>query len=138
MYPDSIKNRFTAAVEQFNSACFFECHDTLEDIWFDVKGKERFFYQGLLHIAVGLYHFGNSNFRGAQSQLRKARKKLEPFGRIYQGVMLTDILDQTEPYLQTALHNIENGQSNFPFDDYPKISWRAHLFISRYKKKSTQ
>ncbi|MGD9899603.1 MAG: DUF309 domain-containing protein [Calditrichaceae bacterium] len=138
MYPDSIKNRFTAAVEQFNCAHFFECHDTLEDIWFDVKGKERFFYQGLLHIAVGFYHFGNSNFRGAQSQLRKARKKLEPFGRIYQGVMLTDILEQTDPYLQTALQNIENGQSEFPGVNYPKIKWQDHLFISRHKLNTTQ
>ena len=53
------------AVEQFNRGEWFECHETLEDLWVGETGELRDFYQGVLQIAVALHHWRNGNFKGA-------------------------------------------------------------------------
>ena len=58
------------AIEEFNSGDWFECHETLEELWVGEKGELRDFYQGLLQIAVALHHWRNGNFKGAVSLLK--------------------------------------------------------------------
>ncbi|WP_085811798.1 DUF309 domain-containing protein [Geoanaerobacter pelophilus] len=53
------------AVEEFNRGEWFECHETLEELWVGEKGELRDFYQGVLQIAVALHHWRNGNFKGA-------------------------------------------------------------------------
>ncbi|MGE5127713.1 MAG: DUF309 domain-containing protein [Betaproteobacteria bacterium] len=52
-------------VAQFNARLFYECHDTLEDLWSGLHGPARDFVQGLIQVAVGFYHLGNGNRAGA-------------------------------------------------------------------------
>lgn len=59
------------AIEEFNSGEWFECHETLEELWVGEKGELRDFYQGLLQIAVALYHWRNGNFKGAVGLLQR-------------------------------------------------------------------
>lgn len=59
------------AIEEFNSGEWFECHETLEELWVGEKGELRDFYQGLLQIAVALYHWRNGNLKGALNLLQK-------------------------------------------------------------------
>lgn len=66
-------------VEQFNSGFFFECHDTLEDIWMETVGHDRLFLQGLIQVSVGFYHLFNRNFKGAVSQFTKGLHKLDHY-----------------------------------------------------------
>ena len=47
------------AIEQFNQQDFYACHDTLEALWMEAIEPDRSFYQGLLQLAVGLYHFSH-------------------------------------------------------------------------------
>jgi hypothetical protein len=56
---------FWQGVEQFNQRQFYACHDTLEAIWIEAGEPDKKFYQGVLQVAVGLYHLGNDNWRGA-------------------------------------------------------------------------
>lgn len=67
------------AVQQYNRGEYFACHETLEDLWLDEPGPKRTFLQGLLHVAVCLYHFECGNMRGALSQAGKALAKIEAF-----------------------------------------------------------
>lgn len=53
------------AVEEFNRGEWFQCHETLEELWVGEKGELRDFYQGVLQIAVALHHWRNGNFKGA-------------------------------------------------------------------------
>ena len=53
------------AIDQFNRGEWFECHETLEELWVGEKGELKDFYQGVLQLAVALHHWRNGNLKGA-------------------------------------------------------------------------
>ena len=66
-------------VAEFNAGYFFECHDTLEDVWSGIRGPLRDFFQGLIQVSVGLYHFGNGNRGGALTMLDRGLTRLAKY-----------------------------------------------------------
>lgn len=54
---------------------------------------EKPFYQGILQIAVGLYHLGNHNWRGATILIGEGVNRLRPFEPSYGGVAVADVVD---------------------------------------------
>ena len=70
---------------EFNSGHFFECHDTLEEMWNGVRGPSRDFFQGLIQVSVAFYHLDNGNLAGAASMLRRALKRFEGYPDRYFG-----------------------------------------------------
>jgi len=76
------------ATEEFNRGAYFECHDLLEDLWTGLRGPARDFFQGLIQIAVGLYHLDNGNAAGAGSMFTRALRRLEPYPDAYLGFAL--------------------------------------------------
>ncbi len=87
-------------VEEFNSGKFFECHDTLEDVWQGIRGPAREFFQGLIQISVGFYHLRNGNLTGGESQLDKGLKNLERYGDAYSGVDLAALRREVRAWLE--------------------------------------
>ncbi len=84
---DYNRSRLITAINKFNEADYFECHEILEDIWFDVRDDSRNFYQGLLHISVAFYHLTKkNNFKGTLIQLNKAIEKLDSYKVVYSGI----------------------------------------------------
>jgi predicted metal-dependent hydrolase len=73
------REALTAGLAQFNSRLFFECHDTLEEVWSGMRGPGRDFFQGLIQAAVGFYHLGNGNRAGGASVLRRSLGRLDRF-----------------------------------------------------------
>ena len=69
----------TKGVGEFNSGYFFECHDTLEEVWSGVRGPARDFFQGLIQVSVGFYHFGSGNRGGALTMLERGLKRLAKY-----------------------------------------------------------
>lgn len=67
------------AVAQFNAGAYFECHETLEDIWLGAPADERGFYQGILQIAAALLHQARGNFAGTVTLLARGAGLLRPF-----------------------------------------------------------
>lgn len=57
------------AIRQFNVGQWYECHETLEELWIGEMGEVRDFFQGVLQIAVALHHWRNGNYGGAFSLL---------------------------------------------------------------------
>lgn len=78
--------QFFEGLRQFNAREFFDCHDTLEEIWKENNGEERLFLQGLIQVAVAYYHMGNGKFSGAYSQITKAIEKLAQYPEDYAGL----------------------------------------------------
>ena len=78
--------RYLAGILFFNARDFFEAHEAWESIWMECAGPERRFYQGLIQAAVGLYHFGNGNLRGALKLYRTSRAYMEGLGSPYHGL----------------------------------------------------
>jgi predicted metal-dependent hydrolase len=93
-------SRLIAAINKFNEGDYFECHEILEDIWFDVRDGSRNFYQGLLHISVAFYHLTKkNNFKGTIIQLNKALDKLNSFDEQFQGIDLLKLNGQLKRIL---------------------------------------
>jgi predicted metal-dependent hydrolase len=92
---DYNRSRLIAAIDKFNESDYFECHEILEDIWFDVRDDSRNFYQGLLHITVAFYHLTKkNNFKGTLIQLTKASEKLDEYKKVYLGVDIPKLTAQ--------------------------------------------
>jgi predicted metal-dependent hydrolase len=119
--------RFKLGIEKFNSHEFYDCHDILEDVWFDVRGSSRRFYQGLIHIAVGFYHITiRKNPKGALSQLNKALEKLLPYSPSFQGVELENLLKR----VNSCKEEIKKaGAESFDISTIPKIEFDENLFV---------
>jgi predicted metal-dependent hydrolase len=67
---DSPPGQLLQAIREFNGREWFECHETVEDLWIGEEGEIRDFYQGIIQIAVALHHWRNGNFGGAVSLLK--------------------------------------------------------------------
>lgn len=83
--------RFDEAIGLFNSREFFACHDVLEEIWSETL-QDREFYQGLIHAAVALFHFGEGNLGGARKMAGSAIRYLAPFRPVCRGVDVARLL----------------------------------------------
>ena len=89
-------------IEEFNTQCFFEAHDSWEELWRETTGPDPLFYQGLIQTAVGFYHLGNGNTRGATSQFGKALDKLERYLPAYHGIDTADLTGEVRACLLRA------------------------------------
>jgi len=67
---ESPPGQLLQGIREFNSREWFECHETVEDLWIGESGEVRDFYQGIIQIAVALHHWRNGNFGGAVSLLK--------------------------------------------------------------------
>jgi uncharacterized protein len=74
------------AITEFNGGAWFECHETLEELWVGAKGELRDFYQGMLQLAVAQYHWRNGNFKGALTLLKGGVDLLSRVAPVCQGV----------------------------------------------------
>ena len=93
------------AVAQFNSREWFECHETLEELWHGEKGRGRNFYQGVIEIAVSLHHWNNGSFAGAVSLLKKGMAHLGCVAGICQQVDVSGLIEDCRATL-TALEGL--------------------------------
>ena len=102
------------AIEKFNNAHYFECHDILEDYWYECGKGEKDFYQGLLHYAVAFHHLiDKNNPEGAKLQFKKCIKRLKNYGEIHNGIDITKILKTSNEYL-TQLNEGKTGKNDMP------------------------
>lgn len=79
------------AIEQFNRGEFWECHETLEDVWRESPYPFRLFYHAVIKTAVGFHHLSAHNRNGARIKLRDGVELLELFQPEWMGVR-TDLL----------------------------------------------
>ncbi|MBO1072254.1 MAG: DUF309 domain-containing protein [Dolichospermum sp. DEX189] len=92
---------FWQGVEHFNAGQFYACHDILEALWIDSIEPDKTFYQGILQIAVGLYHLGNHNQRGAMILLGEGSNRLRRYLPSYGGINVEELLTESVDLLKT-------------------------------------
>jgi predicted metal-dependent hydrolase len=92
---------FWLGVDQFNQGQFYDCHDTLEAIWMEAVEPEKTFYQGILQIAVALYHLSNQNLRGATILLGEGVNRLRRYPPTYATVDVEKLREQSIELLIT-------------------------------------
>jgi uncharacterized protein len=82
---------------------YFECHEVMEELWLE-EGRNTL-YQGLLQVAVGLYHYRNGNVGGAVKLLTAALEKLEREPSEVLGIDLGLLREEARVYLD-KLHRL--------------------------------
>lgn len=90
---------------------YFECHEVMEELWME-EGRNPL-HQGLLQVAVGLYHHRNGNIGGAIKLFDQGIEKLEYYPRHSMGIDLGKLVDDSRQYLE-KLERVEEE----PFDFY--------------------
>ena len=110
---EEMPDEFWQSIEQFNSQDFYACHDTLEALWMEAGEPAKKFYQGILQIAVGLYHLGNQNWRGAVILLGEGINKLSYYQPSYAEIAVEDLLRQSAKLLSTLQQAGPEAVANF-------------------------
>ncbi len=88
------------AVTQFNQRQYWQCHETLEEIWMLEEYPLRLFYHGLIKAAVGLLHLERQNRLGASKQLKDAERALAPFIPDMMGIDIAKLLADIKQRLE--------------------------------------
>jgi predicted metal-dependent hydrolase len=107
----------TLAVGQFNHALYFECHETLEEIWLEESGPDALFLQGIIQAAAALHNLHRGRFEGPARLLNAAREKLLPYGPSHLGVDLRSFCE-----LLQELH----GEARARDRDRARANWNPH------------
>jgi predicted metal-dependent hydrolase len=98
--------RFIKGIEEFNQQLFFECHETLEELWLEEHGEERRFFQGIIQIAAGYYKLQQQVPVGAIKLWRTGLEKLMPYQPVYFGMNVESLMRN----VQANLVNLETAQ----------------------------
>ena len=97
------------AIEQFNGGEFWECHETLEDVWRETPYPFRLFYHAVIKTAVGFHHLSVHNRHGARVKLRDGVELLGLFQPEWMGVRTDLLLAEATEWLSLV--------------DVPKVAW---------------
>jgi uncharacterized protein len=84
---------------------YFECHEVMEELWLE-EGRDPLL-QGLLQVAVGLYHHQNGNVNGGIKLLTQAVEKLVHYPDNSLGINLGQLLADSQQYLEKLLRFAE-------------------------------
>lgn len=122
---EKIPQEFWQGIAEFNQQEFYKCHDTLEALWMEAGEPERTFYQGVLQIAVGLYHAGNENWRGAVMLLGEGIRKLNYYFPSYFEIDVDKLLTESTELLKNLQESGPEKIADFVRSSektkYPKI-----------------
>lgn len=96
-------------IEEFNRRAYFECHETLEELWNQERDGHRQhrqspphlkpqetgcdnLYKGILQVGVGCYHLLRRNYHGATVKLQSGADYLEPFAPVCMTVQVAQLI----------------------------------------------
>ncbi|NJM46186.1 MAG: DUF309 domain-containing protein [Alkalinema sp. RU_4_3] len=85
---DEFPAEFWQGIATFNQGEYYACHDLLEALWIEAVEPEKTLYQGILQIAVALYHLDNLNWRGAVILLGEGLHRLSRYPDEYDTIDL--------------------------------------------------
>lgn len=104
---------FWQGVEEFNRGEFYACHDTLEAIWLESVDPEKTFYQGILQIAVAMYHLSNQNWKGCLMLLGEGTNRLRRYRPEYGEIDVESLFSQGLEMLQVLQESGEERTAEF-------------------------
>jgi predicted metal-dependent hydrolase len=93
---------------------YFECHEVMEHFWLE-EGRAPI-YQGLLQVAVGLYHHQNNNVSGAIKLMTAALQKLDLEKEAMLGIDLRRLKADADIYLQKLLRIADEPFAPYDID----------------------
>lgn len=73
-------------IAEFNHGVYWQCHETLEEVWRETPYPLKLFSYALIKVAADFEHVGRHPKRSARSRLTTALANLEPFLPTFLGV----------------------------------------------------
>jgi predicted metal-dependent hydrolase len=116
-FDDKLQDKVRVGVMLFNHGFFFECHEFLEEIWLNEKGREKSFLKGLIHACVAFYHLEYENIKGTVKYLKGSSVKLKEFQPGFLGIDVRCFLSD----IDKALKVLEESESKNSIGDAPAI-----------------
>jgi hypothetical protein len=100
-------------IAQFRAGEYFEAHDDWEEVWRELSGRRRLFWQAMIQLAVGTHHWENGNQRGCHSVWSKALQKCDDLGQLYDDEVPAPLFHLIR-VLDEGLRALEQGQDPLP------------------------
>lgn len=108
------------AVRQFNRGEWFDCHETLEELWVGQQGELRDFYQGFLQLAVALHHWEEGNLKGALFLLDSGGGMLRRVSPVCQGIDAAGLAAAAAKLYEAVMALGEERMAELPAELIPK------------------
>ncbi len=115
------------AVREFNAWRFYDCHETLEDVWREQARDIADFYQGLIKVAAGFHHLLRGNHKGAVSLFSGGIDLLQPFRPACLGVDIGRLVDDARLCFDLMLELGPERLSQFDRALIPHIHFDAEM-----------
>jgi predicted metal-dependent hydrolase len=112
--------RFLKGIDEFNQRLFFECHETLEEIWLEDHGEDRRFYQGIIQIAAGYFKWQQGVPAGAIKLWHTGLEKIQTYGPVHLGVNVEALVQAVKRNLG-ELESCQQSGGAFPTLEIPSI-----------------
>lgn len=109
------------ALGEFNRGDWFECHETLEDLWVGSEDEPRRFYQGILQIAIALLHWRNGNYGGAVSLLVGGGNYLKLVSPVCQRIEVAALAAEAERFREELVRLGPERMAELPAALIPKM-----------------
>jgi len=113
--------RFLKGIDEFNQGLFFECHETLEEIWLEEHGEDRRFYQGIIQIAAGYFKWEQGVPAGAIKLWHTGLEKLGPYAPVYLGIDVESFVEAVKDNL-TELETVQREGGESPTLNIPILT----------------
>lgn len=118
---DLPSDEFLKALVEFNRREWYECHETLEELWVGTEFEIRWFYQGILQIAVALMHWRNGNYGGAISLLASGGEYLKRVCPVCQLVEVASLVEESERFRMELVRLGPEKMAEIPEGLIPKL-----------------
>ena len=103
------RSALSRGVREFNGKLFYECHETLEEVWLEEPGDDVLFLQGLIQAAAAFHNARRGKWGGTERLLQAAMDKLSGYGDEHLGVDLAHLLDDLQGARRRALRLAARG-----------------------------
>jgi len=113
------------AYGEFNRGDWYECHETLEDLWIGSEDEPRWFYQGMLQISVALHHWRNGNYGGAVSLLTGGVGYLQRVSPVCQRIEVALLAVEAERFREELVRLGPERMAELPEALIPKMRLAA-------------
>jgi predicted metal-dependent hydrolase len=100
-------------LEHARARDYFAAHDDWEEVWRDLNGHRRIFWQAMIQLVVGAYHYTNGNLRGCRGQWQKALARCEDLLLRYAAPVPTPLMC-LRAMLREGLVTVESGGDPLP------------------------
>lgn len=125
IHPVASRQSLLQGIAEFNQGDFFECHETLEELWLAEPRPIRHLYQGILQIGVAFYHLRAQRYRPVVTLLTSGSRYLEPFAPACMGVNVARLMSGAAQCLEQVQRLGPDRLNEFDWSLVPRIEIAA-------------